>query len=230
MSEFITKKMVCPSCNHADTIRIYEAIDTEDKTAVKKLMDGSLFEYGCPKCNYKTQLLFNLLYKDNDNQFMVYLAADENVHGMRKAMDKIEEDFNALSPNKELRYSVTRRMVTKIEDLLEKIIIFNAGLDDRIISIMKYSYMLSVKKAMPECNVVNCWFAVHKKKWRFEFFTSDGRWFTIDLNEDTYKNFVDTYSRYFSEHNEYFVDDNYAMDLYVRVNDDSIIEKTDNNY
>lgn len=214
MSQHRTENIVCPACNKRDTIKIYEAIDSADVAARKRVLDGSLFAWRCPKCNYRTNTAFNLLYKDEHRHFMVYLAADGDVVGMRNAMDNIEKDFNRLSPSEDIRYSMTRRIVLTSNELREKVMIFESGLDDRIIEVMKCFYMSAVLENNSDMQIAECLFGVEGEQWLFEFITIDGRIFSTPVRKELYDEFKREYENDFGEANEYFVDANYALDLY----------------
>jgi hypothetical protein len=215
MSKFAIERIACPSCNTTSTVRIYDAIDTNDVAARKKVLDGSLFTWKCSKCDYSTNIAFNLLYKDEDHRFMVYCAADGDVDGMRKAMDDIEKNANSLSPSKYIRYSMKRRIVSTGNELREKVFIFEAGLDDRVIELMKCFYMSAVIENQKDLKIVACLFAIAPKdQWAFEFITADGRAFSTPIKKDLYDAFKKEYEEHFGDENDYFVNSEYALDLY----------------
>lgn len=213
MSQYRTEKIACPSCYKKDNIKIYEAIDSTDIAARKRLLDGSLFTWRCPKCNYRTNTVFNLLYKNEERHFMVYLAADGDAIGMRNAMDKIEKDFNKLSPSKDIRYNMARRIVLTSNELREKVMIFEAALDDRIIEIMKCFYMSAVIENS-DMQIVECLFNIDKDQWSFEFIAMDGRIFSTPIRKELYEDFEREYKDCLGEENEYFVHSTYALGIY----------------
>lgn len=216
MSQFRNEKIVCPSCYKKDNIKIYESIESTDIAARKRLLDGSLFTWRCPKCNYRTNTVFNLLYKNEERHFMIYLAADGDTIGMRNTMDNIENDFNRLSPSKDIKYSMTRRIVLTSNELREKVMIFEAGLDDRIIEIMKCFYMSAVIENRSGMQIAECLFSVENDQLMFEFLTMDGRFFSTPIRKELYEDFEREYNEYFGEENDYFVNSDYALDLYNR--------------
>lgn len=215
MSQFRTENMVCPVCNKKDTIRLYERIESTDKAAKRKLLNGSLFTYACPKCNYKTNIGFNVLYNDDEKHFMVYLAADRDTSGMKKAMDDIEAKVNALSPSKDIKYSVRRRIVVDAHELIEKVIIFDANLDDRTIELMKMFYVQAVEENNPDMKILSCYFCIVDKEWHLEMVSEDGRVFMVKMQDDLYQNFEDEYREEIDRIGEtYFVNTDYAVNIY----------------
>jgi hypothetical protein len=148
---------------------------------------------------------------------MIYLAADGDVIGMRKAMDKIEQDFNRLSPCKDLKYNMRRRIVLTANELREKFFIFEEGLDDRIIEIMKCFYMSAVLENRRDMEIAECLFVIGKNdQWSLELITPYGQVFSTSIKKDLYDEFKKEYERYFDEENDYFVNSDYALDLYNR--------------
>ena len=214
MSQYREEKIACPRCNKKNNVKIYEAIEANDIAARKRVLDGSIFTWRCPKCNYRTNAFFNLLYKDIDRHFMIYLAADGNVVGIRNAMENIEKDFNRLSPSKDIRYNMTRRIVLTSNELREKVMIFEAGLDDRIIEIMKCFYMTAVIENISNFQIAECLFGIDNGNWIFEFITMDGRIFSTPVRKELYEDFKREYDDCFGDSNDYFVNSDYALDIY----------------
>ena len=215
MSQFRTEHMVCPACNKKDTIRLYERIESTDTAARNKLLTGSLFKYHCPKCDYSTHIGFNVLYNNDEKRFMVYLAADRDVDGMKTAMDNIEAKVNALAPSKDIKYSVRRRIVVDNNELIEKVVIFEADLDDRIIELMKMFYVQAVEENNPGMKIQVCYFCIVDDEWHLEMVADDGRVFAVKMQKDLYQNFEDEYCEEIDRIGEtYFVNTDYAVNIY----------------
>ena len=214
MSKFRIEPMVCPQCEQRDTLRLWEEINAkEDVTAKSRLLDGSLFEYRCKKCGYSTGVAYNCIYKDDEKHFIVYFAADGDNEGMKAAMDRIEEDANKMAVAG-LKYNVRRRIVNDANTMREKVIIFEAGLDDRIIELMKILYVSAIRENRPEIAVVGCFFCIVDGQWRMEMLTADGRAFGLDVQRELYGEFEKEYEALLSENRTYCVDAKYAIDLY----------------
>ena len=214
MSQFRIEPMACPGCNQQEYLRLWEEINAqEDVTARNRLLDGDLFFYKCKKCGYTSVIAYNCMYKDEKNRFMIYFAADGGENEMKSAMDKVEADAKALGiPGME--YNVRRRIVRNGNSMREKAIIFEAGLDDRIIEIMKLFYVSATSDQNPDMAISSCFFCIVDKEWKFELATLDGRAFSIDIPRDIYKQFEKEYGEKIKEVGEtYFVDADYALKL-----------------
>ena len=216
MSKFRIEPMVCPQCNQGDTLRLWEEINSkEDVTAKSRLLDGSLFEYRCKKCGYATGVAYNCIYKDDEKHFMVYFAADGDEEGMKTAMDKVEEDANKMSVAG-IKYNVKRRIVNDPNSMREKVIIFEAGLDDRIIELMKLFYVSAVRENRPEVEIVGCFFCVVDGKWRLEMLTADDGAFALEVQKDVYGAFEEEYKELLRENETYFVNAQYAVEMFEK--------------
>lgn len=102
------------------------ARNPELKASVK---DGSLFVKECPHCGATNLVLYPFLYHDPDARLLVWLlpegAYDENaVAQMAAQLDSLAE------------YTVRR--VSTAGELVEKVGIADAGLDDRAIELCKF--------------------------------------------------------------------------------------------
>ena len=214
MSQFRMETMVCPNCNKQEALRLWEEINAkEDVTARNRLLDGELFLYRCKKCGYTATTAYNCIYKDFDRKFMIYFAADGDEDGMRMAMDKVEADAKAINPNVE--YSIRRRIVRDGNSMQEKVIIFEADLDDRTIELMKMFYVSSVMENNPDMQIARCYFCIIDDNWRLEMAAVDGRTFAIDVQKELYQAFEDEYREEIDRIGEtYFVDADYALNIY----------------
>ena len=215
MSQFRTENMVCPACNKKDTIRLYERIESTDAAARNKLLKGSLFRYKCPKCGYVAGIAGNLLYHNAEKNFMVYFAADHDVEGMKEAMDDIEARANKMAPSEAFKYKVRRRIVVDNHELVEKVIILEADLDDRTIELMKMFYLDAVKENHPEMDIMSGYFCIVDDEWHLELVLIDGRTFAIKMQKDLYQTFEDEYREEIDRVGEtYFVNADYAINIY----------------
>ena len=70
----VNKAIVCPMCGELGKAEIYTSVNTTVNKALRsKVLDGELFSWRCPSCNYSARLNYPILYNDMKNRFMVYL-------------------------------------------------------------------------------------------------------------------------------------------------------------
>lgn len=99
------------------------ALDPELKSRVK---DGSLFVWECPYCGQRNLLKYQTLYHDPDTKLMVWLLP-----GDQKPPQAVEEAVSGLD-------GYTLRIVREVGELVEKVNIHDAGLDDVVLEMCKW--------------------------------------------------------------------------------------------
>lgn len=128
MSRMHFQEVKCVACGHIGKVNIWDSInvdsDSKTKEEVKNL---EFFKYTCPKCNESFQIEYLTLYNDVKNHFMIYYVPKEDID----YVSKIEN--MTVSAKVESR----ARIVFSKNDLLEKISIFEAMLDDVLIELIK---------------------------------------------------------------------------------------------
>ena len=134
--------MVPVSCSHchrstqAEPVqRINTALDPELKTRVK---DGSLFVWECPYCGTRNLLKYQTLYHDPEARLMVWLLPE----GMTPPTE-VEEAVKDLE-------GYTLRRVLEVGDLIEKVNIHDAGLEDTVMEMCKWVTRRELSAKNPE--------------------------------------------------------------------------------
>ena len=98
----------------------------------EKLFDESINSFSCKACGYKGRVDIPLYYNDAKAKFFVYLVPDYPV-GMKEEEELIA-NLNAQTLHiLDSGYDQKIRVVFEYFSLLEKISIFDAGLDDRAV-------------------------------------------------------------------------------------------------
>ena len=111
---------ICPKCGHVSKASVYSRIDVVAEPELKALVkDGSLFVHECPECSFKKLVAAPLLYLDHDAKLLICLSEQ-----FIKA-DSLPEGYTA-------------RQVGDVGSLIEKVKIFDDGLDDVAMEMCKY--------------------------------------------------------------------------------------------
>ena len=133
------KKVVCLKCGKTTEVKLSTSINAaEDLNMRRELLSGRLFSFKCSACGYTGKLFYPVLYNDPKNKFMVYLIPD--VDRFQIADKDIEKDFDGGVDN------VRKRIVPDFNSFLEKIYIFECGLDDMAVEITKLAISNAVAK------------------------------------------------------------------------------------
>lgn len=140
----------CPQCHGTFAFTTYPAIDTKDDVMwAEKVRTGDAFLGKCPHCGWETHYDYSFLYKEREKNFLMYYAANEEDYKKGYAMMTGHDpmvDWDKIS-------AWTRRVVTSRADVLEKLMILDDGLDDRIIEILKALAFVSLHQHKPELSV-----------------------------------------------------------------------------
>lgn len=110
---------ICSECGTSFESPVYQSINVQDNPELKsKVVSGEIFLRRCPSCGKMQLAKYPLLYLDPSEHLLLCLSDQE------LAVDGLE--------------GYTARRVTAVGDLIEKIKIFDAGLDDVIIELCKF--------------------------------------------------------------------------------------------
>ena len=117
----------CSHCHQPTDIDVRQsinvALDPELKNRVK---DGSLFVWECPYCGHRNLALYQTLYHDPDSKLMVWLLP-----GQSQPPQQVAEAVKQLD-------GYTLRIVREVGDLVEKVNLHDAGLDDTVLEMCKW--------------------------------------------------------------------------------------------
>ena len=142
MSKHHIEKVTCPSCHHEGDFEVWDSINTVLDPAMKeKVLNQSIFLYTCPNCGETFRLNYHLVPESE--------------------VEKTYEMFygeNALADYRTEKYLY--RIVTSANQLVEKIQIFDAGKDDRVMELVKLLATDSILKNDPDIEFDELRFAV----------------------------------------------------------------------
>lgn len=129
-ADHYNRNLECPACGKKSRFKIWDRIQTDKNPELRdKVRDLSLFRFHCPHCGQDTYLDYDFLYVESSLRLVIYYApGGGDVTEMHQSLQKPEYEFM-----KQFRY----RLVRQRSQLLEKLAIFDADYDDRLIEIMK---------------------------------------------------------------------------------------------
>lgn len=131
MSTQMSKDIGCPHCGAAIRTQMWPGICAQDNPELRgRVLDETLFDWKCPECGYAAQFVYPCLYHDRERRFMVYVVP--NGSGREFQPVDVGEKFPQLA-------GVKKRVVSSPAELKEKILLFEAGLDDYAVELVKYA-------------------------------------------------------------------------------------------
>ena len=117
----------CSKCGSSFDAASYQSINVASDPQLKeRVRDGSLFVAECPYCGTRNLLKYNTLYHDPSARLMVWLLPGEDVPPAQ-----VEEAVKQLD-------GYTLRLVREPGDLIEKVCIADAGLEDTVMEVCKW--------------------------------------------------------------------------------------------
>ncbi len=133
MSTCLTKEIRCPSCGIAEPTKLWPGIPGQQELSLRaKVLDESLFCWKCRECGYEMQLVYPCFYHDAQRGFVIFLEPNPREPSFHKHDADIPE-------------GTQKRLVTRIEELKEKVLIFEAGLNDAAVELAKIAVLKMVE-------------------------------------------------------------------------------------
>lgn len=133
MATIVKKEHRCPGCGKIFQVSMHATILPLEHPELKKsVLSESLFSFTCPECGYQADMVYPVLYHDREAEYMIYLTA----HPEAALSQKVPQELS----------DVRKRVVRNQKELKEKILIFDSGLDDAAVEIVKLAVLDIIAK------------------------------------------------------------------------------------
>ena len=143
MSQQKTYPIRCPKCQHEQDLDLYESINVKTNPELKtQLMSAQLNTVVCEKCAASFRIDKPLLYHDPSRKLMIYWipTKDNDIAAGQKQFTECLSQLNTLLPQGLDAPEV--HLVFSRTELVERIFLFEAGLNERIIEYIKHMIYL----------------------------------------------------------------------------------------
>jgi hypothetical protein len=154
MSLMSHEKMTCPHCGKTFEFEYWASVNSEiSPEQLEKVLDGSLFRLKCPHCGEETVCIYPILVNVMKPIPCFVRLTDEP----EKEIPAAEEMYNPdaqMAEIMKLAAPKRYRFVTTFPELREKIQLFQQGLDDRLVEIMKQGFRFILVKCGEEAGAV----------------------------------------------------------------------------
>ena len=159
MSEITKQTIACPKCGKPVEIDVWDSIDVPyDIEQKEKVLNNTFFKAVCEDCRISFPIAYKCLYNDMEQKYLIWLAP--KLEEEEKA--EVAEYNEKLKTDNRLRLAqggYTYRIVRNDNELREKVLIFDEGLDDRYIETMKIVYVPAFKKSIAkDSNILGLYF------------------------------------------------------------------------
>jgi hypothetical protein len=131
MSQSAVTTLSCPHCQHGQEFTVWHAVNvSQDPELKQRVLDRSLTTFTCEKCGNTASIEQDLLYHDMDRRLMILRRSRrDDPEGLA---DKSFGLLNTLSG-----HAYAFRLVATMNELVEKVLIWEDDLDDRTVEVFK---------------------------------------------------------------------------------------------
>ncbi len=208
MSLARTEKIKCPGCGKEHDFTVWDSVNTTlDPEMKAKARSGEMFRFVCPDCGAVTNVFYQCLYHQMEDQVMIYFVpngpVDEAVNMFRKTDDQMMAAVAA---------AYKKRVVTQPNDFMEKLKILDAKLDDRTIEVMKLIIGVVLQQKQPDQEVQEIRFELQESGKSFVLRLKGGKWAGLPFDEDFYARMAEDYKEIFAADENVIIDQAWAME------------------
>lgn len=194
----------CDKCKHDFEVDLNTAFFAK-KMENNKLIDPNFAKVTCSNCGHEFILNYRFIYTDSNRKFMV--VNDPNFVE-RKNQLAFKSSLRLLDRlRREEIKGFKIRMCKQIEETREKILIFEDGLDDKLIEIMKIFLIEAGEFDFDKKEIKEIRYGENSKF----LIKLDGKTFEMNFVEELYKTLEEKYKLYFEENIAQTIDKNWAI-------------------
>ncbi len=127
----------CPKCSHLNEVTVWNSITSDDSEDLKKdLLSGKINIFKCENCSHLALMPNPLLYHDKSKKLMLSFTPCNDEATKNQLFTNIKETSKKSEDLKNL-VDYNLRFVTNYDTMLEKILIFDNDLHDKVIEVLK---------------------------------------------------------------------------------------------
>ncbi|MBE6733308.1 MAG: hypothetical protein E7561_04845 [Ruminococcaceae bacterium] len=211
MSIVHKEEIVCPSCGYKENINVWQSLNTEmNPTEKKSLLEGTLLNFTCPKCGTSNNLCYPLLYHEMNDGIMIYLSPTPNDIEEAKKTFALQKNF--LKNDEKYTY----RIVRSANVLREKAIIFENGLDDRVVEVLKLVYVQQAENQYSDLKVEDV--LMYKSDDKFYLQVIGNRDLSTEVELSNYNDIKVLMEDLLLNNDDFIVDRNWALNVLKKIN------------
>jgi hypothetical protein len=117
----------CPYCGEEFTITVYDTVTSaKDPDLKERVLSGDLFQHTCPHCHKEFMIQNQMFYSDADRKFVLWLSQNDVGANLTEFAEPL------------IKQGYRLRRCATIQEFIEKIEIFEDGMDDVVVELAKY--------------------------------------------------------------------------------------------
>ena len=176
--------VTCPECGSRGRFFTPESVNAtlspEQRAGV---LDRTLFAWECPECGTPLVVDASFLYHDMRRRFLIrYCPQDADEAEFSDAVERAGIFEGS---------GYTLRAVESYEELIEKIVIFEHDLDDRVIELCKLALLEELREEQPQMKICRVLIDARGEEIVAAFIDEDGDVFALPLPDDLYNRLYD---------------------------------------
>ena len=140
MSQQAEYPIRCPKCGHEQAVALYDAVNVKSEPALRALlMENKLNAVTCASCGFGFRVDKNLVYNDPDRRLLIFWVptAESDYARGEEQFAALLRDLTSALPD-DVRAPSVHLVFNRVE-LIERIFLAEAGLDERLIEYIKYT-------------------------------------------------------------------------------------------
>ena len=185
MSVNTKKHLPCPKCGQMSDVTVWNSVTVKSEPDLKNdILQGKVNFFECGTCGYRALMPDPMLYHDEDKKLIMSFSPIDDDIKAQEFLTKMCETSKESGELKKLE-GYNLRFVTDINALMEKILIFDSGLNDKVIEVIK---LMILSQDIEKSSQRVCRFG-KKDGDKLEFMVRDnkeGQLYTCDVPTDTY--------------------------------------------
>ena len=185
MSQSAMQEITCPKCGKKTSFLVWDSINTLQNPEMKeKVRNDEAFRFHCPECGAAAMLNYNFLYHQQEDKVLIFVNADgSNCKEMEQILDQRGNAFDGYK----------KRIVMSYNEFKEKLLILDAGFDDRIVEIIKSSIWDNVDAHYKDKKIDEIYFATNEDGVHGFLFRKQGQMVaSMEFDEALYKAIKDS--------------------------------------
>ena len=175
-----TVQMPCPHCQHVQDFEVLLLVTGDMEPPLRdRIISGDWATFSCQKCQKQERILYPTLYEDRVRKVRIHYQPDETEAA--QLLKQLPETVASYGPDY-VDYQV--RLVTNPLDFMEKVAIFTAGYDDRIMEAVKQA--LKQADSLPN-DLVDLYFGLNPEGDKLFYLYTPSGLLGLDFDEALYQ-------------------------------------------
>lgn len=211
MSQHHTETITCQRCGKDSDFTVWDSINTAlDPDMKEKVRTGEAFLWQCPSCGERHLVEYATLYHQMEDHVMIWLTPGESA----SAIEQFETVRRGGDPAVTADADYSFRVVTTLPGLREKLLLLDAGLDDRVVELMKPFAIMALQTLDAKLDVDRIFFdRAEDGKERFSLCLTDGRRGYVPFERGLYDHVAKSYAEALAKEDALLIDFSWAWTL-----------------